>query len=515
MNFSNRTEANLFYREVLQKAEKDKCVNDTMAKMGRKDLFFLLTRLLHRMDINKDWLFDRCQEVQNEPNGMLDLWAREHYKSTIITFGKSIQDILDSHSADSYYWDQEVTIGIFSHTRPIAKAFLTQIMNEFESNELLKQLYPDVLYQNPRKEAPRWSEDRGFVVKRKSNPKESTVEAWGLVDGQPTSKHFLILNYDDVVTKDSVTSPEMIKKVTDSWALSLNLGSHGGVKRHIGTRYHFNDTYATIIKRDSAKTRIHPATDTGKTDGKPVFLSQELLDEKRRDYGPYVFGCQMLQNPKADEVQGFEEDWFQYWYPKNWGDMNRYIVVDPAGSKKKSSDYTIMWVIGLAEDGNYYKIDGIRDRLNLTQRAEKLFMLHRKYRPIAVGYEQYGMQADIEHMEYMMDQETYRFNIIPLGGKTPKNDRIRMMVPIYEQGRFYQSQTLIYVDYERKTHNLTNYIINDEYLAFPVSQYDDGMDCEARILDPALGAEFPEPKEELPYSDEPYKAKTEYDIFAS
>ena len=32
-----------------------------------------------------------------------------------------------------------------------------------------------------------WSLDGGLVVKRKSNPKEATVEAWGLVDSQPTS----------------------------------------------------------------------------------------------------------------------------------------------------------------------------------------------------------------------------------------------------------------------------------------------------------------------------------------
>jgi hypothetical protein len=81
-----------------------------------------------------------------------------------------------------------------------------------------------------------WSEDKGITVKRKSNPKESTIEAHGLVGGQPTSKHFSLLVYDDVVTLESVTSPEMIQKTTDAWAISLNLGAHGGKRRYIGTR---------------------------------------------------------------------------------------------------------------------------------------------------------------------------------------------------------------------------------------------------------------------------------------
>jgi hypothetical protein len=202
----------------------------------------------------------------------LDLWAREHYKSTVITFAKTIQDILI---------DPEITVGFFSHTRPIAKAFLRQIKQEFESNETLKGWFPDILWANPKKESPKWSEDEGIVVKRQSNPKEGTVEAWGLVDGQPTSKHYRTLVYDDVVTRESVSTPDMMAKTTDALALSYNLGAHGGTRRFIGTRYHYNDTYRTIMERGTVKPRIYPATKDGKVDGEPVFLTREQLAEKR------------------------------------------------------------------------------------------------------------------------------------------------------------------------------------------------------------------------------------------
>lgn len=409
------------------------------------------------------------------------------HNSTIITVGKTIQDILN---------DPEITVGIFSHTRPIAKSFLRQIKRELEGNALLQEFFPHI--KPPVGKSGRtWSEDGGLMVKRESNPKEATVEAWGLVDGQPTGKHFSVLVYDDVVTLDSVTTPEMIAKVTDAWSLSLNLGAQGGRRRIIGTRYHFNDTYRTIMERGAALPRLHPATVDGRMDGEPVFLDKQTLTDKRRDMGPYVFGCQMLQDPKADAVQGFKREWLKFADidPQtrriNPRGMNVYILCDPAGEKKRGSDYTVILAIGLASDGNHYLIDGIRDRLNLTERTAALFAMHRRWRPLLVGYEHYGMQADIEHLQFVQKQENYRFKVVELGGPMPKNDRIRRLVPLFEQGRFYLPNALVFADAEGKHRDFVQEFVNEEYLAFPVSGHDDMLDCMSRIVEPDMGAVFP------------------------
>ena len=484
-----RAQANELYLEVLSSGD-----NEALRRLCREDLFFLLTIACKRADINRDWLYDRCREVESEPNGCLDLWSREHYKSTIITFGKSIQDILRD--------PDNTLIGIFSHTRPIAKGFLEQIKRELENNNFLKKLFPDVLYQDPRSEAPKWSLDSGIIVKRKTNPKEATVEAWGVVDGQPTGKHFTHLIYDDIVTRESVTTPEQIKKTTEALELSYNLGAAGGCRRFIGTRYHANDSYRTLMDRGTAKPRIYPATHNGKMDGEPVLLTKEALMEKRRDMGPYTFGTQMLQDPVADKAMGFKEEWLKFY--KNLGETtkwNKYIIVDPASKKKSTNDYTVMMVLGLAPDNNYYLIDVIRDRLNLTERAKKLFELHRKYTPSAVGYEEYGLQADIEHMQFMMEMENYRFNIIQLGGGVSKEDRIKKLIPIFEQARMWLPERLTYVNYEGRQRDLVKDFIDDEYKSFPVCVHDDMLDCLARILEQDLGAKFPKaaaPKPKTP-----------------
>lgn len=470
------------YTRLLDDANREGNTQEVMRRLLREDLFFLLVYGLGRADANRDWIYKRCREIQNAPDGYLDLWAREHYKSTIITFAKTIQDILN---------DPEITVGIFSFTRPIAKAFLRQIKFEFETNQRLKDLFPDILYQNPRPESPRWSEDNGIAVKRKMNPKESTIEAWGLVDGQPTSRHYKLMIYDDVITRESVTTPEMIQKVTEAWELSRNLAAEGGRTRYIGTRYHANDTYQTIKDRGAAIPRIHPATEDGTVDGVSVLFTQEYLAEKRRDMGPYVFACQMMQDPKADEAQGFDQAWLKFWQPMRPADFNHLIIVDPANEKRPLNDYTFMWDIGLGRDKNFYVFDMLRDRINLTERTNILFDWHRKYQPLNTIYEKYGMQADIEHIQYVQEAQNYRFNIQEVGGQTPKADRIRRLIPVFEQGRMYLPQSCWKTNYEGKRVDLVQVFINEEYGPFPVCAHDDGLDSLARLQDPAVNLPFP------------------------
>ena len=466
---------------------------DILRELMQTDLFYLIVYGFGRTDVNREWLFDRCREVQARPDGMIDLWSRAHYKSSLITYALTIQDILNNPN---------LTFGIFSHTRPIAKGFLRQIKRELETNVRLQEFFPDILYQNPKADSPKWSEDSGIIVKRTSNPKEATIEAHGLVDGQPTSRHYDVMIYDDVVTRESVTTPEMIHKTTEAWQLSLNLAAEHGKKRIIGTRYNFNDTYKYILDNDIATPRIYAATEDGTPAGVPVLLTREQLKTKRKEMGNYVFSCQMLQNPVMDSSQGLDEAWLKYWTAMHYTNLNIYILCDPANSKKKTSDYTCYMVIGLGADRNFYIIDMIRDRLNLMERTNTLFALHRKFKPVGVGYEQVGMQADIQHYEDRMERDNYRFNIKPIPAKTPKNDRIQWLQPLFEDGRIYLPQNCIKADYEGKQWDMTKVFVNEEYKLFPVAVHEDMLDCLAKMVDPDFVTEFP-------ISDAPKKVLTQ------
>jgi predicted phage terminase large subunit-like protein len=171
------------------------------------------------------------------------------------------------------------------------------------------------------------------------------------------------------------------------------------------------------------------------------------------------------------------------------------LLRDPASEKKRSSDYTVDIVVGLGKDKNYYIIDIERSRLNLTERTNQLFSLHEEYEPLEVGYEQYGMQADIEHVEEKQKEMNYRFNITKVGGSMPKNDRIKRLIPLFEQGRVFFPKRLLKTDERGIKRDIVKEFTDDEYLAFPVGVHDDMLDCLARIFD--INTTFPKAKKKV------------------
>jgi len=184
--------------------------------------------------------------------------------------------------------------------------------------------------------------------------------------------------------------------------------------------------------------------------------------------------------------------------------LNKYLLVDPANSKKKSNDYTAIWMIGLGPDENYYALEIIRDRLSLSQRTARVMNLHRKWKPLEVRYEEYGLQADISHIKTVQESEQYRFEITPVAGKTSKFDRISRLIPLFEQGKIYLPRTWNITDYQGKVQDMVHEFIETEYMAFPVPIHDDMLDGLARIAEPDLTLKWPAKQKPTPKT-RPYK----------
>jgi predicted phage terminase large subunit-like protein len=268
------------------------------------------------------------------------------------------------------------------------------------------------------------------------------------------------------------------------------------------TRWHVDDLAGTLIREQPQEqwevinlpALAEDGDALGREVGEPLvperFDLQRLLQIRATLGGGDARDWLALyqQRPVAEGGGEFKDAWLQFYANVNGGrGMTKVILVDPASGRraKEENDFTAIAVVGLGADSNYYLLDLVYDRLNLSQRTAALFRLHRKYRPEhPVRYEHYGMQADIEHIRSEQERLQYRFPIVEVAGATPKLHRIRRLVPSFSTGRWWLPNQLWYTNVAGQLVDLVNEFRENEYKPFPVGRHDHILDALARLFEP-------------------------------
>lgn len=386
-------------------AEAKTPFNLAVAEMMKANLWFLIYFGMRVSIANHPWWVKCALDVQNGPKShTLDLWAREHGKTTIITQGETIRQILNN---------PEERIGIFSYSRPAALSILRGIKQILEGSSLLKACFPDILYQNPRTEADKWSETDGLILKRKGFYKEATLEAHGLIEGMPVGKHFSGRIYDDVVTQDLVNSPDVMAKLHDTFDMSQNLGTIDGWHKVIGTTYHHEDLLVKLRNKVTADgkpvytTRLKPATADGTPNGPSAYLPEERLAELR--INRQMFFSQQLLDPTPQGTQKLDSSLLVEVSPAEIPQrLFKFMLVDPAGerkSDKRQGDSWAMGVIGVEPyrddlgNSNIYVLDMLiepQTEAEAISNVVSMFMRNGQIRQL--GVEKVGLSTAETHI---------------------------------------------------------------------------------------------------------------------
>jgi phage terminase large subunit-like protein len=104
-----------------------------------------------------------------------------------------------------------------------------------------------------------------------------------------------------------------------------------------------------------------------------------------------------------------------------------------------------------------------------------------------VYYEQYGMQADIQHFQSKMRDDGIYFHIDPIGGRLKKEDRIRKLIPLFEGGKVWLPEVL----FSDSGRDLIKEFVEEEYTLFPYASHDDMLDAASRVRDDEVEAWAP------------------------
>jgi phage terminase large subunit-like protein len=352
--------------------------------------------------------------------------------------------------------------------------------------------------------------EQGTVSKTKSAASNFRTNAGGEylalgVGGTPIGKGADVYVIDDPIRNradvESPTKREFYKSWYSSSVLSRLEGQGGIILMH--QRWHEDDLAGWLLREEPEEWRVvmFPALIETHEDKALDYLDREIgeslmpalhtrekLERLKKSMITRDWNSMYQGQPRAQEGNEFTDGMLQY-YDVNpdamrFG-MNVYIIVDPATSLDKRADYTAMAVVGLAADGNYYLLDLIRERLDLKGRTDKLIALHRQWRPLAVHYESYGAQSDIQHIQYAQGEQNYRFPIHKVGGSTNlrKIEAIQRLIPDMQAGRWFVPSDLVHINADGMAYRPVSDMLNDEMLPFPDAKNDDALDCLSRIYD--------------------------------
>ncbi len=428
------------------------------------------------------WVYERCLELQQDPDDKLHLWFRFGFKTSLISQNLSmwewIRDVRPPEEGTA------LRTLILTYKRDVTgTAFLMMVKREIEQNTLLRSHWPDLFYADP-KQSGEWGAG-GLRIKQRGNPREATLTVAGL-DSMPTSQHFDRIIYDDPVVRETVRTPEMIQSTVEAMRQSVFLRADDTRVRYVGTRWKIGDPWEWWKKQGLFTVSKQAAYDKN---GEPVLRSRGFWTRFAKDAGKYEFSAQCMGDPIADDAKRFELSWLRHYErapDEERVGKNIYIFIDPARSQKKGSDYTVIWVIGLGADRNYYCLDLYRERLAVPDFLELLFDLVTIWRPIKVFEEVFGAQRDVEHIRERQKLLGFRFDIdIVPEVRSPKEERIEALMAPMADGRFWFPKGGFGHTAKGDHRDLMSVFKEDEYGFWTpagATMHDDMLDCLAFLL---------------------------------
>jgi len=259
-----------------------------------------------------------------------------------------------------------------------------------------------------------------------------------------------------------------------------------------GVRLNFHSCYAVNWEKSTFTDNGVPSKIVLNRSA-PSLFSRTYLETIEERMGPTMFAVQMIGSPTSYEVTEFREEWFGK-YDADPREMrthtNTIILVDPANAKGSNRhSRTAMVVLGLGKLGRIYLLDGVLDRLNLSERADALFGLVEKWgTDHPVRYEELGHHSDIDHIRSEMGRRGSHFEIHPVKGNIPKLKRIERLIPLAERGKIlFPKNGINYVMREsNKLIDICRWVMDKELLPFPNVQHLDFIDAMSRLEEPGM-----------------------------
>lgn len=438
----------------------------------------------------------------------MEQMPRSHFKSTIVTVTGSIQAVMAQN------WLRNLIVG---DTDTNAEKHLQKIKRHLEGNQLLRWLFPEMVWENPDAEAPSWSKKELMLPGAAREHGEMSFDAVGAGSGV-VSRHYDRIVPDDIIGDDELFSETEMDK-TIEWATGLESlfvpPIEEGQMDIPCTFWRTDDVYAFFEKffgHGSPKVQTGPYSyQVGELavfrrsvieDGKLIFpegVSEKFLT-RLREVNPERYAAQYANDPYASGVAYFQKQYLRYY---NWlvtdhviakptpsGVIERiplqslqiFSYCDPhaGGSTQKRIGGTRAAVITVGVQpltGMVFMLDCWIMKAPTNLLISEIIRQNEKWLPQFFSIEANGLQKMIKPWLEERVQRENRMDVPyrPYIPKGPKDDerRIKGLQPLFRAGQIWLQEGF---------HEFIG-----EFLAYPRGSKD-GLDCFAQgLLDWGVG----------------------------
>ncbi len=430
----------------------------------------------------------------------------------------------------------------FSLSKKLAEKHLSRIMQELDTNAMLKDCWPDRFWRDydERIQADSkcpWSETSGLRIKRTSTRPEQSFEAHSFEYQLPAGIHPDRRRYDDIEAERAVSSELTAETIEARWVSSQDLTSSMRERRVTGTYYAPNAMMVKLHTEYGLERAIYPGEDlsdpvppeeAGPLGGRPVngFTRDHLWDRLKDKGGAELvdgkwrrttnqratvdYARQTACDPQAGEatkldtrqIRTYEGDGLQY--------ATHGTVIVCADCSTGANDATWIWAWLLTRDKELWWIDGERQVVDPMARRK---LIHEVVQRL-INYGAEIPQLRLEQFgqaTYVQDQEEYwrQMPNFPAPQVVKCNDNRSpgrgegKVWSIYERwqpqlaaGKIVFPKQMIRMDERGVPVDLVAYFKTFEMGMFPKSRTDNGLDAGKLIWeDEARVGPMPWPRE--------------------
>ena len=322
----------------------------------------------------------------NAKSHQLLLLPRDHMKSALIAY----------RVAWELTRDPTLRVLYISSTSNLATKQLKFIKDIF-TNDTYRLYWPDMVCKEEAKRE-KWTEREislDHPKRKEENIRDPSIFTAGLTSNI-VGMHCDIAVLDDVVVQSNAYTEEGREKVRDQYGLLSSIESANAKEWAVGTRYHPNDLYSTLLEMmiesfdelgsinervPLFETKEHAVETAGdgtgqflwplqqRSDGKWFGFNDKILAQKRAQYVNKVhYRAQYYNDPADVDSSPIQRSQFQYYDPTwltrrdgTWSfkgnRLNVVASVDFAYSTAVKSDYSCIVVVGVDGNHNYYILD--------------------------------------------------------------------------------------------------------------------------------------------------------------